>query len=309
MRFCKRAAIFVGALVGDRRQELMQQIAVRAVQLDARRCRAARRASAASTKASRMRVKPARIERQRRRLALLVRHRRRRLPSASRLADCGINWPPSHGTWLEALRPAWASCIATAVFECLRTEARIGFSAASVASFHSPRQPGVMRPIASTAVASMQNIAAPDSASVVDVGEMPVIGLAVVGRILAHRRHHDAVGKRQAAQLDRGKQGAHAGIPGRRNGCSPMCSEARGWPRPSPAATLPCQFVPAAWIHAALAMVSRFTRSLSRPRQDGPRNPAPRTFRYSPTFPTRDRQFGSGCRASARHRLRPRTRP
>jgi hypothetical protein len=48
----------------------------------------------------------------------------------------------------------------------LRTEARIGRSAASVASFHRPRQPGVIRPIGSTAVASMQNIAAPDSASV-----------------------------------------------------------------------------------------------------------------------------------------------
>ena len=34
MRFSRRAAIFVGAPVGDRRQELMQQIAVRAVQLD-----------------------------------------------------------------------------------------------------------------------------------------------------------------------------------------------------------------------------------------------------------------------------------
>ena len=54
----------------------------------------------------------------------------------------------------------------TAVFECRRTDAKIGFSAASVASFHRPRQPGVMRPIASTAVASMQNIAAPDNASV-----------------------------------------------------------------------------------------------------------------------------------------------
>src|SRR3954470_9988135 len=41
----------------------------------------------------------------------------------------------------------------------------MGSSAASVASFQRPRQPGVMRPIASTAVASMQNIAAPDSAS------------------------------------------------------------------------------------------------------------------------------------------------
>ena len=82
-------------------------------------------------------------------------------PSAS-----GICWPPSQGVWLDPLRPACASCIATAAFECLRTEARIGRSAASVASFHSPRQPGVMRPLASTWVASMQNIAAPDSASV-----------------------------------------------------------------------------------------------------------------------------------------------
>src|SRR6266436_9040635 len=79
-------------------------------------------------------------------------------------SETGICCPPSHGVWLEPLRPACASCIATAVLERLRTEARIGFSAASVASFHSPRHPGVMRPIASTWVASMQNIAAPDSA-------------------------------------------------------------------------------------------------------------------------------------------------
>ena len=56
----------------------------------------------------------------------------------------------------------------------------------------------------------------------VDVGEMPVIGLAVVGRVLAHRRHHDAVGKRQAAQLDRGKQGAHVGISGAGGKRSPL---------------------------------------------------------------------------------------
>ena len=78
----------------------------------------------------------------------------------------GICWPPSQGAWLDPLRPAWASCIPTAALECLRIDARIGFSAASVASFHRPRQPGVMRPIASTWVASMQNIAAPDSAIV-----------------------------------------------------------------------------------------------------------------------------------------------
>jgi hypothetical protein len=82
-------------------------------------------------------------------------------PSAS-----GICWPPSQGRWLEPLRPACASCIAIFVFEYLRTAARIGRSAASVASSHRPRHPGVIRPTASTWVASMQNSAAPDSASV-----------------------------------------------------------------------------------------------------------------------------------------------
>src|SRR5258708_35896725 len=55
--------------------------------------------------------------------------------------------------------------MASAALDRLRSEARIGFRAASVASFHRPRQPGVIRAIASTCVASMQNIAAPDSAS------------------------------------------------------------------------------------------------------------------------------------------------
>ncbi len=130
-------------------------------------------------------------------------------PSAS-----GICWPPSHGVWLDPLRPACASCIATAALECLRTEARIGFSAASVASFHSPRQPGVMRPIASTCVASMQNIAAPDSASVSIWVKCQSLAAPSIGRILAHRRHHDAVGQRETAQGDGRKQSAHAGMSG-----------------------------------------------------------------------------------------------
>src|SRR5215469_9488336 len=53
--------------------------------------------------------------------------------------------------------------MAIAIVECRRTEARIGRNADSVASFHRPRQPGVMRPMASTWVASRQNIAAPDN--------------------------------------------------------------------------------------------------------------------------------------------------
>jgi hypothetical protein len=52
----------------------------------------------------------------------------------------------------------------------------------------------------------------------VDMRKMPVIGLAVHGRVLAHRRHHDAVGQFQAAQFYRGKQGAHGGFPDGRKG-------------------------------------------------------------------------------------------
>ena len=128
-------------------------------------------------------------------------------PSAS-----GICWPPSHGVWLDPLRPACASCIAIAVFECLRTEARIGFSAASVASFHRPRQPGVMRPIAFTAVASMQNIAAPDSASVL----IWVKCQSLASPFSAEYWHIGATMMRlasvKAAQLDRRKQGAHGDV-------------------------------------------------------------------------------------------------
>ena len=128
-------------------------------------------------------------------------------PSAS-----GISCPPSHGRWLEPLRPAWASCIATAVFECLRTdvEDRLQRGFGGVVP-----QPEAARRDAADGL-DMGGLDAEHRRARqrqrVDVGEMPVIGRAVVGRVLAHRRHHDAVGKRKAAQLDRGKQGAHAGI-------------------------------------------------------------------------------------------------
>jgi hypothetical protein len=77
-------------------------------------------------------------------------------------SDAGMSWPPSQGTRLDPLRPACASCIATAIFEYWRTPASTGLNAASVASSYSPRSPGVMRPFGSTAVASMHNMPAPE---------------------------------------------------------------------------------------------------------------------------------------------------
>jgi hypothetical protein len=50
---------------------------------------------------------------------------------------------------------------------------------------------------------------------IVDMGKMPIIGRTIVGRILAHRRHDDAIGEFEAAQLDRREQGTHAGFPGK----------------------------------------------------------------------------------------------
>ena len=76
----------------------------------------------------------------------------------------GICFPPSQGARLEALRPAWASCIASLIGEWARTASRTRASAASLASLYRPRSVGVIRPSGETAVASTISIAAPDSA-------------------------------------------------------------------------------------------------------------------------------------------------
>ena len=43
---------------------------------------------------------------------------------------------------------------------------------------------------------------------IAEMHQMPVVGRAVVGVVLAHRRHHDAVGQREAAKRDGRKQDA-----------------------------------------------------------------------------------------------------
>ena len=79
-------------------------------------------------------------------------------PPASGCRSC----PPCQGTALDALRPAWANWIHTAVWGArARARCRWLVSAASVRSSHRPRQRGVMRPSGSTAVASMVNMPAP----------------------------------------------------------------------------------------------------------------------------------------------------
>jgi hypothetical protein len=44
-----------------------------------------------------------------------------------------------------------------------------------------------------------------------EMRQVPVIGDAVIGAVLAHRRHHDAVRKRQIGKFDRREQRARHG--------------------------------------------------------------------------------------------------
>ena len=45
-----------------------------------------------------------------------------------------------------------------------------------------------------------------------EMDQVPVVGAAVVGGVLAHRRDHDAVGKLEAGQLIRREKGAAHGM-------------------------------------------------------------------------------------------------
>ena len=205
----------VGALVGDRRQELMQQIAVRAVQFE--------RIDAeplGTFGGIHERVADAReagsVERGRRGLALLVRHRRRRhrLPAAwlaERDLLPAVPWPRA-----RALAASMGELHRDGGFRMLahRSEDRLQRGLVGVAV-----KPEAARRDAADRL-DMRRLDAEHRGAgqreIVDVGEMPVIGRAVLGRILAHRRDHDAVGESQAAQLDRGKQALILGFPGDR---------------------------------------------------------------------------------------------
>src|SRR5215510_4309248 len=85
--------------------------------------------------------------------------------------------------------------------------------------------------------------------------EMPVIGFAIDGRVLAHRRDHDAVFKRQTAQLDRIKQSTHGETSRREGGLSYVAG------RPGFLNHEGYCWMPAALITSKLEAVSRLIRS------------------------------------------------
>ena len=181
------AAILVGALVGTS-DRLMQEVAVRAMQFE--------RVDAEAIGASGRRdegvahpLQALRVERQRRQLALLARQREGASGSASpalgeRDLLAAVPWRVA-----RSLAAGMRSRIATAAFEILahrgQDRPQRGFGGVVP-------QPEAARRDAAARL-DMGGLDAEHRRARqrqrVDMGRMPVIGLAVLGRILAHRRH------------------------------------------------------------------------------------------------------------------------
>ena len=199
--------------VGQRRQELVQQVAMRAMQFDEVEAGALGAAGRRHELADqgldlrlvqRMRHLPARVEGDRR--------GRHDLATDPRPAWSGP--PPSQGRWFEALRPAWASWTPNLVPGC-------GHAAGGVERTLGGR----LVVVRIEAEAAMRDAAVPLDVGHLDghhagarerevgpVIEMPVARRAVVGRILAHRCDGDAIRELQRAEGDRCKQmRGHAG--------------------------------------------------------------------------------------------------
>ena len=159
----KRTTVRVVALVGQRRQKLVPEIAVRAVQFQpavARRQRPLRRRRGTPPPPRRS---PRPGQRVRRTLALPERQRARpdRLPAALVVRHLAAAFPGTPGA---RLAPGVRELHTPGTAPCASMNRLIRASGSICASFHSPASCGVMRPSAVTAVASQITSAAPPTA-------------------------------------------------------------------------------------------------------------------------------------------------
>jgi hypothetical protein len=139
----------------------------------------------------------------------------------------GISWPPSQGLWLDALRPAWASWIASGMRLVARKASTTRFNAISLASFHKPQAARRNAALRLDAGGFDDQQAGTGQGQLAVMHQVPVLGTAVNGGVLAHRRDDNAIGQLDAADLERRKQVRHGQLrirKGRRPGAAGAAS-------------------------------------------------------------------------------------
>ena len=216
-RFCERAAVAVGALVAQRRQELMRP--------DSRDRRAARCMRKPASRARRAAAANASITSSMSLCIHLPRHRvSRRLngsgdgPITSQPPSCArqrLRCPPKAATPKLCGRRGASWMAGTAPWRAMKAAMRASASRCVVV----PEAEAMLGDAA--ARLDVRRLDAHDAGAADrargEMREMPVVGEPVDCRVLAHRRHHDAVAGGDRAQRQRPEQmriGRRAGASG-----------------------------------------------------------------------------------------------
>ncbi len=207
----ERAAILVGALVGNRRHEAVRQIAMREMQLDL-------------VEADAQRALRRRHESRAHALHVVFRHLARRLPVLAERDRRSRHGLPRIGAGFQRLA-AFPRALRRALAAGMRElDAELGVAHAARLRDHARKRRLVV-------VAVEAETAVGDAAGTLDMRrlddhqrgagmrhhaemhQVPVIGAAVVAGILAHRRDDEAVRQLETGELDRREQStAHGGL-------------------------------------------------------------------------------------------------
>ena len=133
---------------------------------------------------------------------------------------------PSHMRRVEPLRPAWASWRAMRPSAAAVHELdRIALPGVDVLGLVHPRAARADPPLAAHVGHLGDDEGRPAGGPAAEMDEVPVVRRAVLGRVLAHRRHHDTVGEDEVPQPERREH--------RRRGVASSGSARRsGGPRP-----------------------------------------------------------------------------
>ena len=207
MPVLKRAAILVGALVGDRRHEAVHADSRAPCAIRSHQSRCAARAAPRRRRPTRTRSMSASVDLARRVPALAERNRRGAMvghgsasglsapaafPGTLRPSPCGRNGRSGCRIWR-------CPCAAPAP----TTRAKRRFVVVGIQAEAAMRDAAMALDV--RRLHDHQRGAGIGQHA--EMHEVPVIGAAIVGRILAHRRDHDAVGKLEARHAKRREQG------------------------------------------------------------------------------------------------------